>query len=366
MKGQLAYAKIALIPVVSLLLLNACGGGGGGNDAPAAPTLNNAWTIDPDLVVDGGPGRDGIPALESPVFEPIGAIASVGEDDLVIAVQFGTETKVYPHDIMDYHEVVNDTSGSESFVMSYCPLTGSAIGWEVDQSLSNKTFGVSGLLFNSNLILFDRETDSLWSQVLQESINGERIRERPQQYQVLETTKATIAEMYPDAVVMTRTTGHDRPYDDYPYGSYKRNSDLLFPVESRDLQLHPKTRVLVVESGNIRLAFQIEGFNESNHVISEQLGETPMVIIGNSSKNFAVAFERTLPDAVVLDFTAVDDPVNPSHILIDSEGTIWNSFGTAISGPRAGAKLTHANSYIAYWFTLAAFYREVSIFFNPG
>lgn len=364
MKGHMAFARFAFIPLASLMLISACGGGGGGSGATPPPVQDNGWTIDPDLVVDGGPGRDGIPALDNPLFAPIGSITTVAADDLVIAVRFGTETKVYPHDIMDYHEVVNDVSGGESFVMSYCPLTGTAIGWEVDQTLSNQNFGVSGLLFNSNLILFDRETDSLWSQVLRESINGERIRQRPVQYQVLETTKGTIEAMYPDAIVMTRDTGHNRPYQDYPYGSYKQDADLLFPVENTDQRLHPKTRVFVVTEGNSRVAFQIEGFDASNHVINEQLANTPIVVLGNSSRNFAVAFERTMPDGVILSFSAVDDSLNPSHILIDSEGTTWDAFGNAVSGPRSGTTLAYANSYVAYWFTMPAFFQEVAIHFN--
>jgi hypothetical protein len=365
MNTRFAYARIASISIVALIFLTACSGGSDRKKGPVQPNLNATWLIDPDLIIDGGPGRDGIPALENPSFAPIDAISSVGEDDLVIAVQFGTETKVYPHDIMDYHEVVNDTSGGEPFVMSYCPLTGTAIGWEVDQTLTNKTFGVSGLLFNSNLIVYDRETASLWSQILQVSINGQRILERPKQFQVMETTKATAEAMYPDALVMTRATGHNRQYQDYPYGSYKQDANLLFPVENSDQRLHPKTRVLAVINGDDRRAFQIQAFDTTNQAIHEEIGGTPMIIIGNSSQNFALAFDRTMSDSVILNFTAVNDPTNPSHILLDNEGTIWNSFGSAVSGPREGTNLSQVKSFVAYWFSIAAFYENASIHFNP-
>ena len=365
MNTRFAYARIASIAIVALIFLTACSGGSGRKKGPVQPNLNATWLIDPDLIIDGGPGRDGIPALENPSFAPIDAISSVGENDLVIAVQFGTETKVYPHDIMDYHEVVNDTSGSEPFVMSYCPLTGTAIGWEVDQTLTNKTFGVSGLLFNSNLIVFDRETASLWSQILQVSINGQRILERPKQFQVMETTKATVEAMYPDAVVMTRVTGHNRQYSDYPYGSYRQDANLLFPVENSDQRLHPKTRVLAVINGDDRRAFQIQAFDTTNQAVHEEIGGTPMIIIGNSSQNFALAFDRTMSDSVILNFTAVNDPTNPSHILLDNEGTIWNSFGSAVSGPREGTNLSQVKSFVGYWFSIATFYENTSIYFNP-
>ena len=368
MDPQNGLARGALLSLVTSIILVGCGGGGGGGgggQSQPAPNPNSAWSINASLVVDGGPGKDGIPALQNPTFMPIGSIATVADDDLVIAVRRGTETRVYPHDVMDYHEITNDDFANEAFVVSYCPLTGTALGWEVDQTLSDKTFGGSGLLYNSNLILYDRETNSLWSQMRQESINGPRLLEVPQHFQVLETTKATVAAMYPAASVMTRDTGHVRDYDDYPYGSFREDEDLLFPVENEDVRLHPKTRVLSVIQGSDVRAFQIDAFSASNHVLNEQIGGEPMVIIGNSSMNFAVAFERTLPGGVALNFSAVDDIANPSHLMSDDEGNIWDVFGSAVSGPRAGTRLTSATAFVAYWYALVAFHPSVEIYFNP-
>ena len=227
MAKQLVYARLVIVTIIAALAVAACDGGGRAragidrilNDGGAS---GDVWLIDPELIVDGGPGRDGIPALQNPQFESIVSNTDVQDNDLVIAIRSGNQIRVYPHDIMDYHEIVNDSDGGEAFVVNYCPLTGSGFSWEADQTLTDKRFGVSGLLYNSNLILFDRETNSLWQQMLEISVNGERVAELPPQIKAIETTKATIRDMYPDAQIMTRNTGHIRDYDDYPYNDYRR------------------------------------------------------------------------------------------------------------------------------------------------
>ncbi len=364
MANQMVVARLVIISAITALVLAACGGGGGGGGRDLRGPASDLWLIDRTLVVDGGPGRDGIPALDSPQFQAIVNNTDVLDDDLVIAVRFGNETKVYPHDIMDYHEIVNDDNGGEAFLLSYCPLTGSAVSWEVDQTLSNKTFGVSGLLYNSNLLLFDRQTESLWQQMLQMSINGERVRELPLPIQVVETTKATIRDMYPDAQIMTRNTGHLRNYDVFLYGSYRTNSSLLFPVQNIDTRLHPKTRVLGIRQASDARVFQLHAFAATTEVIQDQIGGVDMVIVGNSVRNFAVAFDRLMEDGTILNFAAIDDPANPSHVLQDDEGNIWNAFGIALSGPRAGESLKPTNSYISYWFAFVAFFPQAEIHFN--
>ena len=146
----------------------------------------------------------------------------------------GDQIKVYPQDIMDWHEIVNETDEPVPFALSYCPLTASAVAWELSETAENPTYGVSGLLLNSNLLLYDRETDSYWSQALQLGVSGPLREATPRNIQVLETTFATVKSMYPDAIVMTRDTGHTRNYDNYPYGTYRTDTRVLFNVERTD------------------------------------------------------------------------------------------------------------------------------------
>ncbi|MBQ13962.1 MAG: hypothetical protein CMQ17_06125 [Gammaproteobacteria bacterium] len=143
-------------------------------------------------IVGGGPGPDGIAPLESPRFIENSFNSPLDDVELVVGVKIGDDVRAYPHNILNYHEVVNETfmidGELEQATLSYCPLTGSAVLWQAFMEPGNPTFGTSGLLYNSNLVLYDRKTFSLWSQMLEQSIRGEEIQRIPERIQVIETT----------------------------------------------------------------------------------------------------------------------------------------------------------------------------------
>ena len=138
---------------------------GNSNKRPSSNSLQNEWLIPEGLVRDGGPGKDGIPAISDPKFTQASAVDYLKDEDLVIGLKYNEEIKVYPHIILDWHEIVNDEIDEFAFALTYCPLTGTAINWNRKLNGITTTFGVSGLLYNSNLIPYDRETDSNWSQM---------------------------------------------------------------------------------------------------------------------------------------------------------------------------------------------------------
>jgi len=354
---QIAGIRSLLFPVV---LVAGCGGGGGlgaPQDSGPAESL-----ISPDLIVDGGPGRDGIPALSSPRFEAASTIQTVAADDLVVVVRDGDAIKAFPEDILDWHEIVNDATGSSSFTLSYCPLTASAVAWLQDTTDSNPTFGVSGLLYNSNLILFDRETDTIWAQMLQLAISGERIREVPTNLQVLEMPFATLQNTFPDAQVLTRETGHNRNYDRYPYGSYRSDNLLLFPVVRSDQRLHSKARAIGIHTDNDAKVYQLDGFGPSTQTINDNFMGQSIVVVGNSADQFSAIYSSELSDGSVLGFTPIQDDL--PNVMTDAEGGVWDIFGTAVSGPRAGEQLATVRSYSAMWFAWSSFFSNVQIHFN--
>ncbi|MEM6806653.1 MAG: DUF3179 domain-containing (seleno)protein, partial [Bacteroidota bacterium] len=123
------------------------------------------WLVPQDEVFDGGPGKDGIPSIDEPRFIDADAANFISENDLVVGYADGNEAKAYPHVILDWHEIVNDETNNFPHAIVYCPLTGSATGWERTIDGKKTTFGVSGLLYNTNIIPYDRETDSNWSQM---------------------------------------------------------------------------------------------------------------------------------------------------------------------------------------------------------
>ncbi len=354
--------QLGPVLIITTLILASCGGGGSGNAAQIA-AAGTGWTIPPGEVVDGGPGRDGIPALENPIFESAATIQSVGAGDYVIVVRYGDEIRAYPHDIMNWHEVANDGDADNPFTMSYCPLTGSAMVWQGDLGHANPSFGTSGFLYNSNLILFDRETKSNWSQMLQQSVNGIRLGEQAEQFQVVETLFSTLRQMYPDAKVMNRNTGITRDYDDYPYGSYLTSVELFFPISNPDNRLHPKNRVIGIHSDGTARAYQITAFDTATQVINDQIGNLSIVVVGNSNLNIASIYNRALADGTILNFSAIEDGL--PNVLLDDEGNTWDIFGKAVSGPRAGEQLAQTESYTSFWFAWATFFPGTELHFNP-
>ncbi len=361
-------SKTALVLFSMLVVAGCSGGSGGGGNAPVAVEDTSEWLISKDFVFDGGPGVDGIPALQSPNFESVSTVLTVNPDDLAIAVKHNGEIRIYPHDIMDWHEIVNDGPEDDPFTLSYCPLTGSAVAWLGTASDANTTFGVSGLLYNSNLLLYDRETRSLWSQMYEASVTGPRIRELAERIQLIEAKFGTLRDMYPDAIVMSRNTGYIRDYRTYPYGNYRESSGLLFPVSLNDNRLHPKTRVIGVRSStgvNVEVrskVYQLDQFGSTTQTINDQFENQSIVVVGNTDLDFAVIYDRQLADGTILTFMPIENGL--PAIMQDGEGNAWDAFGTAVSGPRAGTQLAMTNSFTAFWFAWVAHFSAPEIHFN--
>jgi len=347
--------------ILSLIFLISCGGGSSdsNNDVNSDPNFN--WSIDTAFLQDGGPGKGGIPALDLPSFQSIDEITYMFPSDLIVGIKIGDKIRGYPHKILDWHEVVNDTLDDEIFVLSYCPLTGSAMAWDVNADTGVSNFGVSGLLYNSNLVLYDRNTDSNWPQMLMESAKGVKKGTVATQKAIFETTWEKFQMMYPEAQVLNYETGFSRDYVIYPYGSFKTNSSLLFNVNNDDdSRLHRKERVLGVKNGSVTKAYDISAFANDLDVINDSIGDKPIVVAGSKDDKYAVAFERTTSDGVILTFTAEFNQM--PIIMSDDEGNMWDINGTAVSGPRTGEQLTIPFSYISYWFSWAAFFPDTTIY----
>jgi len=319
---------------------------------------NNDWLIPINKVFDGGPGKDGIPALENPKMKPVSQINYLEDADFVIGFKSGDDVRAYPHPILDWHEIINDDVDTTSVAITYCPLTGTAIGWSRNLNGQKTTFGVSGLLYNTNLIPYDRLTDSNWTQIGMRCVNGELIGDEVKTMRVVETTWGTWKDMYPDSEVVTTNTGFSRNYQRYPYGSYRTNDNqLFFPVEPFDERLPAKERVLGVLVDDEVRAFRFDYFSGGTKVLVDSLNGEKFVVVGNKEANFMVAFEYNFDQNITL--SALQDGAN---VLRDSKGNQYNIFGEAIAGPDAGSRLGHIRSFIGYWFSFPAFYDEVSIY----
>jgi hypothetical protein len=210
--------------------------------AACAP-VQNGFVLDPsDVPVaeirTGGPPRDGIPALDHPPH----VAASDGSwsgDEMVIGVEWNGEARAYPIAVLEWHELVNDTVGGRAILVSFCPLCGT--GMVFDRSLGGtpRTFGVSGLLYRSDLLLYDRESESLWSQISSKAVTGPS---RGQRLQLLRSKMVSWRdwlEQHPETRVLSKETGHRRRYGTSPYGNYATSKRLLFPAPVDD-RYHPK------------------------------------------------------------------------------------------------------------------------------
>jgi len=352
--------KLFIIILLSSLI--SCGGGGDSpGTSPVGSSSTSEWSIDTNFVADGGPGKDGIPSLDQPGFINSNEVTYMFPEDLIVGVKIGNQIKGYPHKILDWHEVVNDSLDDDNFVLSYCPLTGSAMVWNINNDTGNTEFGVSGLLYNSNLILYDRSTDSNWPQMLMESARGSKKGTIASQKTLFETTWQNFTEMYPDAKILDVNTGFSRNYFDYPYGSFRTDTSLFFNVNNQDdARLHKKQRVLGIKEGSSTKAYVIANLAGDLEIINDTIGAKAIVVAGSANNRFAVAFERMTADGTVLDFSAEFNQL--PIVMSDSEGNLWDINGVALSGPRTGEQLKQPFSYIVYWFAWASFFPETSIY----
>jgi len=215
--------------------------------------------IDLDRLVVGIPRKDAIPAITDPKRIPGDSADYLGADDRVIVVEVNGEAVAYPFAILNWHEIVNDTVGGQPVVVVYCPLCDSASAahrtLEVDGETETLEFGVSGFLLYSNVVMYERTTDALWSQVAMEAVSGPMVgRALGHLPWRVETAERWMAE-HPDSTIMTLDTGHMRDYGVNPYADYFDNHRLYFPVAHSDDRLPFKTRVVGIEHGGEAAAF---------------------------------------------------------------------------------------------------------------
>jgi len=326
---------------------------------------SGGWSIPYEQVYDGGPGKDGIPALENPLMISSDEATGLSDEDLVVGVLFDGEARAYSHQVLDWHEIINDQVGKQPIALTYCPLTGTAINWSRNISGVITTFGVSGLLYNSNLIPYDRNTDSKWSQMLNRSVEGSLIGLSATILPAIETSWGTWKKMYPSTLVVSTNTGHDRPYGSYPYIApgdfdYRYEPFLIFPVAREDDRIPRKERVLGVQDRGVIQIYRFTDFQDDIAVFQDDLNFKEIVIAGSAELNFLVAYRASLKDGTRLDFLALSGDDLPG-IMTDQLGNTWDVLGQAVSGPNTGEQLSRPKSYIGYWFAWAAFNQEIEI-----
>lgn len=200
--------------------------------------------IPANQILQGGPPRDGIPSIDRPEFIPAAKADFLQAKDRIIGIQVNGEARAYPIKILNWHEIVNDTIQGKPISVTFCPLCGTGIVYEA--ALGGKTlqFGVSGLLYNSDVLLYDRQTETLWSQILSKAINGPMKGQTLRMVSSSQTSWGKWLKLHPNTKVLSIKTGYSRDYNRSPYGDYDQSHKTYFPVSAESRRYHPKERVL--------------------------------------------------------------------------------------------------------------------------
>jgi len=217
------------------------------------------YIVDPSKILSGGPPKDGIPSVDNPKFVSVSeADRLIRDDELVLAIDYKGVKRVYPFQILVWHEIVNDTIAGDPILVTYCPLCGSGIAYLRELDGEAVEFGTTGRLYNSNLVMYDRKTDTWWTQIDGKAIVGELTGRELTEVSIDTVTWREWKSVHPDSEVLSQDTGFSRPYGRDPYGTYYEDSFLMFPVENEDQRIHPKTVIFGIEIDGVYKAYKEE------------------------------------------------------------------------------------------------------------
>lgn len=307
-----------------------------------------------DKIKSGGPPKDGIPSIDNPKFAPVSESQFVPDTTFVIGLDINGEKRAYPLFIMVWHEIVNDSVGGVPVAVTYCPLCFTNQVFERVIDGKEVEFGTSGKLYNSNLVMYDRLTDSYWSQALGVAITGELTGYELKRIPFDVISWADWKTLYPETLVLTTETGHIRSYGVDPYGDYYTDPRILFPVEHEDDRMHPKELILGFHEDDAFKAYKQDDV-ESAIVINDIFNNKPMMLVSLFSGD-SRAFDRTVNDKV-LTFDFVDD------VIIDLESkSKWNFDGVATSGSMEGIQLVRLPFNPGFWFEWVAFHPDTEVY----
>jgi len=291
----------------------------------------------------------------------------------VILFEVGDDARAYPIQILMWHEIVNDTVGDLPVTVTFCPLCNTAIAF--DRTLDGQVldFGTTGRLRFSNLIMYDRQTESWWQQATGEGIVGEHTGRQLTFLPAPIISWDDFKTAHPDGQVLSRDTGFTRNYGRNPYAGYDdiNESPFLYRGGPETPGVLPAmARVMTVELGGEAVAYPYEVLQEVQ-VVNDTVGDTPVVVFWDAGTASALdvntvaggrdvgavnSFSREL-DGQTLTFRVEGD-----RIVDEETGSEWNVLGQAVSGPLAGSQLAPVVGINHFWFSWAAFKPETRVY----
>jgi Protein of unknown function (DUF3179) len=326
--------------------------------------------VDPDDLQSGGPPPDGIPAIDEPRFLPPDQVDFPDDTEPVMALQVGDDARAYPMQIMTWHEIVNDTVDGIPVAATYCPLCNTAVAY--DRRLGDRVldFGTSGLLYNSALVMYDRQTESLWSHFTAQAIVGHLAGQELDVFPVAIVSWADWRAAHPDGLVLSRDTGHERDYGRNPYPGYDDVDSPAFLFDGEvDDRLAAKERVVGIEQDGDAVAVRHDELSERG-VLEVDVGGTELVVwlepgTASALDTASVAEGKDVGasgvfvpvvDGRTLSFQRTDD-----GFVDDQTDSRWNVLGQATDGPLAGNTLEPVVHVDTFWFAWGSFLPDTRI-----
>jgi hypothetical protein len=325
-----------------------------------------------DQILSGGPPKDGIPAIDAPAFVSVGeADAWLKPNEAVALININGDARAYPVQILTWHEIVNDTVGGTPLAVTYCPLCNTAIAFERTFDGRVLDFGTTGRLRYSNLIMYDRQTETWWQQGTGEAIAGEYAGQRLTQRPMTLIAWSDFKAAFPAGKVLDRDTGFSRTYGRNPYIGYDNpnTQPFLYQGPQTPNLLPALARVFALNLNDDPIAFPYDALAQ-HRVLTDVVGGEPVVVLwapGAASAldaqqvadgrevGAAASFSRRL-DGEVLAFVRAGD-----GIVDVQTGSRWDALGRAIDGPMKGKQLEEVVGTNHFWFSWAAFYPKTRV-----
>lgn len=343
---------------------------------------NTDWerrTIELYELRHGGPPRDGIPPINDPKFVTAEEAEGWLEgNEPVIAFVLSDDARAYPLQILIWHEIVNDRVGGDPVLITFCPLCNSSIVFDRRVEGVEYEFGTSGLLRNSDLVMYDRNTESLWQQLTGTGIVGEHAGDRLTFLPSSIVSFDDFRGAYPHGKILSRETGYSRTYGWNPYVGYDRIGDSPFLFNGElDGRLAAMERVVAVtldiKGRSVNIAYPYNAL-ATEHVINDVQFGVHLVVFHEAGASSALD-AREISDGRDIGATGVFHPivngevlsftVRGGEIVDESTGSSWDIFGRAVKGPLMGAQLEPVVHGTHFWFAWAAF-KPDTIVYNAG
>ena len=311
-----------------------------------------------DQIVSGGPPPDGIPSIDSPKFISIDdGDKFLGDLDKIVGIKINGDTRAYPLQILVWHEIVNDNVGGIPVAVTYCPLcfTNQVFVRTVNNTILE--FGTSGKLYNNNLVMYDRTSNSLWSQALGEGIAGEYAGIKLEKFPFDLSYWKDWKQIYPQSKVLSKDTGSARPYGADPYEDYYTSPDILFPISNRDNRLGLKEVIVGLENEEMSKAYKLRDI-EKLKVINDQLGNKSVTLFSLYPITARVFDSSVNGQTLTFQYNFT----NNNTFTDRQTGSKWDFEGKSIEGPLKGIQLLRLPFDEGYWFEWAAFHPETKIY----